>query len=64
MKIVVIRSPKVLAGFFRVIFNIKKEEPAPEPTVKLCPHCFSEINYKATKCPHCTSELIEEVEAK
>ena len=35
----------------------KEEEPAPEPTVKICPYCYSEINYKATKCPHCTSEL-------
>lgn len=38
----------------------KDETPAPEPTVKLCPHCFSEINYKATKCPHCTSSLENE----
>lgn len=29
----------------------------PEPTVKICPFCFTEINYKATRCPHCTSEL-------
>ncbi len=35
----------------------KKEEPVPEPTVKVCPYCFSEISYKATRCPHCTSEL-------
>lgn len=28
-----------------------------EPTVKICPYCYSEINYKATRCPHCTSEL-------
>lgn len=35
----------------------KKAEPAPEPTIKICPHCYSEINYKATRCPHCTSEL-------
>jgi hypothetical protein len=27
MKIVVIKSPKILADFFRVIFKIKKEEP-------------------------------------
>lgn len=27
MKIVVIKSPKLLADFFRVIFRIKKEEP-------------------------------------
>lgn len=38
----------------------KEEEPTPEPTVKLCPYCFSEINYKATKCPHCTSSLENE----
>ncbi len=37
----------------------KNEEPAPEaePTTKICPHCMSEINIKATRCPHCTSEL-------
>ena len=35
----------------------KKEEPAPEPTVKICPYCYSEIPYKATKCAHCTSSL-------
>jgi len=35
----------------------KKEEEKPAPTTKVCPHCFSEINIKATRCPHCTSEL-------
>lgn len=35
----------------------KEEEKVPEPTVKICPYCFTEINYKATRCPHCTSEL-------
>lgn len=35
----------------------KKNEPIPEPTIKTCPYCFSEINVKATRCPHCTSEL-------
>lgn len=35
----------------------KKKEPVPEPTTKICPYCFSEINYKATKCPHCISDL-------
>ena len=33
------------------------EEVVVEPTVKTCPYCLSEINYKATRCPHCTSEL-------
>ena len=40
--------------------KIKKEEPAPEPTVKFCPYCYTEIPYKATKCAHCTSNLEEQ----
>ena len=35
----------------------KKEEPAAEPTTKVCPFCQSEISIQATRCPHCTSEL-------
>lgn len=38
----------------------KKNEPVPEPTIKTCPFCFSEINAKVTRCPHCTSELEKE----
>ena len=37
----------------------KKEEPAAEPTTKVCPFCQSEIDIKATRCPHCTSEIKE-----
>ena len=37
----------------------KKEEPAAEPTTKVCPFCQSAIPIKATRCPHCTSELKE-----
>ena len=37
----------------------KKEEPAAEPTTKVCPFCQSEISIKATRCPHCTSELTD-----
>ena len=37
----------------------KKPEAPAEPTTKICPHCQSEINIKATKCPHCTSDLAE-----
>lgn len=40
----------------------KKEEPKPEPTTKICPYCFSEINIKASRCPHCTSELVDKEE--
>ncbi len=30
MKIVVVKSPKILSGLFRVIFKIQKETPAEE----------------------------------
>lgn len=35
----------------------KEEAPAPAPTTKECPHCFSSISIKATRCSQCTSEL-------
>ena len=35
----------------------KDEIPAVQPTTKICPYCFTEININATRCPHCTSEL-------
>lgn len=28
-----------------------------DPTTKVCPYCFSEINIKAIRCPDCTSVL-------
>ncbi|MCR5507377.1 MAG: large conductance mechanosensitive channel protein MscL [Lachnospiraceae bacterium] len=37
-------------------FN-KKKDVKEDPTTKICPHCQSEINIKATKCPCCTSDL-------
>jgi large conductance mechanosensitive channel len=35
----------------------KQAEPAPAPTAKDCPFCFTAIPIKATRCPNCTSEL-------
>ena len=35
----------------------KKEEIPVEPTTKLCPYCYTEIAFKATRCPHCTTKL-------
>ncbi len=35
----------------------KEEAPAPAPTTKDCPHCFSAIAIKATRCPNCTSQI-------
>lgn len=43
------------------IFNKNKaKDTVEEPTTKVCPFCFSEINIKATRCPHCTSDLTTE----
>lgn len=38
----------------------KAKDTTQEPTTKICPFCFSEINIKATRCPHCTSDLTTE----
>ena len=38
----------------------KNKDTVEEPTTKVCPFCFSEINIKATRCPHCTSDLTTE----
>ena len=40
-------------------FKKKKAKEVVEPTSKICPFCYSEVNIKATRCPHCTS-IIEE----
>lgn len=37
--------------------NKLRREPAPAPTTKECPCCYSNIPLKATRCPQCTSEL-------
>ena len=37
--------------------NKAKKEEVIEETTKICPHCKSEIDIKATRCPHCTSKL-------
>ena len=38
----------------------KAKDTVEDPTTKVCPFCFSEINIKATRCPHCTSDLTTE----
>jgi len=40
----------------------EKKEVIPEPTEKICPYCFTEINIKATRCPNCTSSLEEKIQ--
>ena len=40
----------------------RKEEDKPEPAVKKCPYCLSEIDINATRCQHCTSEILLNLE--
>lgn len=41
----------------RAINRMKGPAPAPAPTTKDCPHCFTAIPLKANRCPNCTSQL-------
>jgi large conductance mechanosensitive channel len=47
----------VIFMLIRTMNRFKKPEPAPAPTTKECPHCFTAIPLKATRCPNCTSQL-------
>jgi large conductance mechanosensitive channel len=50
-----------LVVFFmvRAVNRLYRREaaPAPAPTTKDCPYCFSAIPIKASRCPNCTSQL-------
>ena len=35
-----------------------RHEPPPDPSVKKCPFCLSEVALRATRCAFCTSELM------
>ncbi|WP_179295578.1 large conductance mechanosensitive channel protein MscL [Bacillus sp. FJAT-45350] len=37
------------------------EDPLMNMKTKLCPRCFSSIQFKAKRCPHCTSILDETI---
>ena len=37
--------------------KLRRPAPAPAPTTKECPFCFSAVSLKAVRCPNCTSEL-------
>jgi large conductance mechanosensitive channel len=34
-----------------------RREPAPDPTIKKCPECLSEIPVDARRCAFCTTQL-------
>ena len=47
----------VIFLMIRAINRLQRPAPAPVPTTKDCPYCFSAIPLKATRCPQCTSQL-------
>jgi large conductance mechanosensitive channel len=49
----------LIRGMNRIMEIGHHKEP-PAPSKKPCPHCFSDINIKATRCPACTSQLEHE----
>ena len=34
-----------------------RSEPPPDPSIRKCPYCVSDIPTQATRCPQCTSEI-------
>jgi large conductance mechanosensitive channel len=48
-----------LVVFFlvRAVNSVQKPAPAPAPSAKDCPYCFTSIPLKAVRCPNCTSQL-------
>lgn len=51
----------LIKGINKLQAAANKEEAAESAaTSKACPHCFTQIDIRATKCPNCTSELSNE----
>lgn len=48
----------LIKGINKLQAAAKKEEVSESAaTTKACPHCFTQIDIRATRCPNCTSEL-------
>lgn len=45
----------------KVVNRWKRKDPAPEPSSRECPYCYSVVSAKAKKCPNCTSPLTPSV---
>ena len=49
----------LVKGINKLMALGKKKEEEAEPTTKVCPCCFTEIDIRAIRCPNCTSEIPE-----
>ena len=47
----------LIKGINKLKAAARKEVDDAPATTKVCPHCFSKIDIRATKCPCCTSDL-------
>ena len=39
------------------LVNRRKTDPPPDPSIKACPHCLSDIPAAAAVCSHCTRDV-------
>ncbi len=52
-----------ISVFFLVVLPINrlvsryKQVPPPDPTIRKCPECLSDIPVQARRCAHCTAEV-------
>jgi large conductance mechanosensitive channel len=47
----------LIKGINKLRADKKEEDKQEEATTKECPHCFTQIDIRATKCPNCTSDI-------
>jgi large conductance mechanosensitive channel len=41
----------------KMINRLRRQEPAPTPTTKVCNFCKSTVHKDASRCPNCTSQI-------
>ena len=41
----------------KIINRLKRQDPPPTPTTKVCPYCKSTIHIEASRCSACTATL-------
>jgi large conductance mechanosensitive channel len=47
----------LIKGINKLRADKKADDAQEAPTTKECPHCFTQIDVRATKCPNCTSDI-------
>jgi large conductance mechanosensitive channel len=47
----------LIKGINKLRADKKDDDAQTAPKTKECPHCFTQIDIRATKCPNCTSDI-------